>query len=179
MLNRIGRTCISLLQSNISVFMHFIRSVGYSAIWYLVQVALRYKDDKYFSCTFQFFEKATNHFNATEHHACSPTPTKISIDILLPTAKKVWPKISVAYFTKWFQSIFAVGGGCVLSISTCWPLPTYPHRVVKAPHFEAWTRPEPEITSPKTARARHLFLKPDLGLKAKFTEGVKICATAE
>ena len=31
MLNRIGRTCISLLQLNTSVFMHFIR-VGYSAI---------------------------------------------------------------------------------------------------------------------------------------------------
>jgi len=61
---------------------------------------LRYKDDKYFSCTFPFFEKATNDFNVTEHHACNLTPTKISIDILLPAAKKVWPKISVAYFTK-------------------------------------------------------------------------------
>ena len=28
MLNRTGRTCISLLQQNTSVFMHFIRSVG-------------------------------------------------------------------------------------------------------------------------------------------------------
>jgi len=26
-------------------------------------------------------------WNATGHHACSPTPTKISIDILLPAAK--------------------------------------------------------------------------------------------
>ena len=32
MLNRIGRMCISLLQQNASVFMQFIRSVGYSAI---------------------------------------------------------------------------------------------------------------------------------------------------
>jgi len=32
MLNRIGSTCISLLQYNTSVYMHFIRSVGYSAI---------------------------------------------------------------------------------------------------------------------------------------------------
>jgi len=66
--------------------MNFI-SVGYSAIWYLVQVALRYKDDEYFSCTFPFFEKATNLFNATWHHACSPTPTQISVDILLPVPK--------------------------------------------------------------------------------------------
>jgi len=32
MLNRIGPTFISLLQQNTSVFMHFIRSVGYTAI---------------------------------------------------------------------------------------------------------------------------------------------------
>ena len=38
-------------------------------------------------------------------------------------------------------------------------------------------KPEPS-PSPKP-QARHLFLKPYLGLKAKFTEGVKICATAE
>jgi len=38
MLNCIGRTCISLLQWNISVFIHFI-SVGYSAIRCFVQVA--------------------------------------------------------------------------------------------------------------------------------------------
>jgi len=80
--------------------MHFIRSVGYSAICCLVQVAQRYKEDKYFSCTFPFFEKATNLFNASGHCACSPTPTKIYIDILLPAGKKTWPKISEAYFTK-------------------------------------------------------------------------------
>jgi len=51
--------------------MRFI-SVGYSAIWRLVEVTWRYKDDKYFSCTFPFFEKATNLFNVTWHHACSP-----------------------------------------------------------------------------------------------------------
>jgi len=141
MLNRIGRTCISLLQLNTSIFMHFIRSVGYSAIWYLVQVALRYKDDKYVSCTIPFFEKARNNFNATEHHACNPTPTKISIDILLP-----------ADFDPY---LLLVGGGCVLSISPCWPLPTYPHRVVKAPHFEAWTRPSPK----SQARTR---IEPDI-----------------
>ena len=78
------------------------------------------------------------------------------------------------------QNLFLllVGGGCSLSTSPCWPLHTYPHRFVNGPHFEAWTRPQPEITSPNPARARYLFLKPDLGLKAKFTEGVQICATA-
>jgi len=74
--------------------MHFIRSVGYSAIWYLVQVASRYKNDKYLSCTFPFFEKATNLFNATGHYACSPTPTKISTDILLPASKTFGLKLA-------------------------------------------------------------------------------------
>jgi len=31
---------------------------------------------------------------------------------------------------------------------------------------------KPEITTPNPARGRHLFLKPDLGQKPKFTEGV-------
>jgi len=51
-------------------------------------------------------------------------------------------------------------------------------RSVNGPHFEARTRPEPEITSPNLARTRHIFLKPDLGPNTKFTDGVKICATA-
>jgi len=150
--------------------MHFIRSVGYSAIWCLVQVA-RFKDDKYISCTFAFFEKATNLFNATGHHTCSPTPTKISIDILLPAAKTFRLKLAQPTSQNEFNLyLLFVGGGCILSTSLCWPLPTYPQRVVIGPHFEAWTRPEPQITSPNPARARHLFLNPDLGLKAKFTE---------
>jgi len=37
--------------------------------------------------------------------------------------------------------------------------------IANGPHFEARTRPNLE-----SARARHLFLKPDLGPKAKFTE---------
>jgi len=73
--------------------MHFT-SVGYSAIWCLVQAAQRYKDDKYFSCTFPFIDKATNLFNAIGHHACSPTPTKISIDIHLPAAKSFGQKLA-------------------------------------------------------------------------------------
>jgi len=40
-----------------------------------------------FLAHFLFFEKAPNLFNATGHHAYTPTPTKISIDILLPAEK--------------------------------------------------------------------------------------------
>jgi len=65
---------------------------------------------RYFSCTFPFFEKATNLFNAAGHHACSSTPTKIYTDILLPAPKTFGLKIVVACFTNWFQSIFTVGG---------------------------------------------------------------------
>jgi len=63
---------------------------------------LMFKDETYFSCTFPLFVKTTNLFNATGHHDCSPTPAKIFIDILLP------------------------GVGCILSISPCWPLQSYP-----------------------------------------------------
>jgi len=34
-----------------------------------------------------FFEKAANLFSDIGHHSCRPTPTKISIDILLLAAK--------------------------------------------------------------------------------------------
>ena len=37
-------------------------------------------------------------------------------------------------------------------------------------------KPEP---GSNPGQARHLFLKPDLGLKAKLTEVVKVCTTAE
>ena len=113
-------------------------------------------------------------------HAAPPLPKSPLISSY--KQQNIWPKISVAYFTKWFQYIFIVGGwsgGCIFSISPCRPLPTYPHRVGKGPHFETWNRPEPVITSPNPARARHLFLKFNLSLKANFTEGFKICATAE
>jgi len=117
-------------------------------------------------------EKATNLFNAAGHYACSPTPTKISSEILLPVAntfrlKLAWPTSQ----NDFNLFLLLVGGESILSIAPCWPLHTYPHRVVKGPHVEAWTRSEPEITSPNPTRARHLLLKPGLGLKAKFTKG--------
>jgi len=139
---------------------------------------LRYKDD-IFLAHFRFLKKLQIFLMLAGHHACSSTSTKISIDILLPAPKTFGLKIIVACFTNWFQSILLlVGRGCILSISPFRPLHTYPHKVVKGPHCEAWTRSEPEVTSSNPARA-HLFLKLDLGLKAKLTEGVKICATAE
>ena len=126
------------------------------------------------------FEKSTNLFNATEHYACSATPIKISIDILLPAAKTFGLKLAEPTSQNNLNLfLLLVGGGCILSITPFWPQPTYPHRVAAGPYFEAWTRPEPEFTSPNPARARHLFLKPDVRPKAKFTQGVKICATAK
>ena len=83
---------------------------------------------KIFVAYFRFFEKATNLFIATEDHTYSPTPTKISIDILLPLATNIWLKISVVYFTKWFQSIFIVGGWRV-----------YPFNLpLSAPAYQRW-----------------------------------------
>ena len=48
------------------------------------------------------------------------------------------------------------------------------NRVVNGPLY----KPEPEITNPNPVRAWHLFLKPNLGPKDKFTEWVEICANA-
>ena len=132
-----------------------------------------------FLAHFRFFEKAANLFSVTGHHACSTTPTKISTVILLPAPKIFRLKLAQPTSQNDFNlCLLLVGGGCILSIFPCWPLHTYLHRIVKGPHFEALTRPQPEITSPNSTRARYLFLKPDLGLKAKFTEGVQICTTA-
>jgi len=111
-------------------------------------------------------------------HAAPPLPKSPLISSY--QQQNIWPKISVAYFTKWFQSIFTVAGWRTYPFNLPLFAPAYiPHRVIRGPHFEAWTRPEPEITSRNPAGVRHLFLKTDLGLKAKSTEGVKICATAE
>jgi len=60
----------------------------------------------------------------------------------------------------------------------CPGAPSLQHKVVNKLHLEDRTRHELEITSPNPARAQHLFLKPDLGPKAKFTDGVDVCATA-
>jgi len=38
-------------------------------------------------------------------------------------------------------------------------------KLVNGPQFESRTRPEPEITCPNPARARHIYLKLDLGRK--------------
>ena len=77
----------------------------------------------------------------------------------LTSSKNIWPKISVAYFTKWFQSIFTVGGWRMYPFNfPLLALYTYPQRVAKGPYFEAWTRSEPEVTSSTfifEARFRH------------------------
>ena len=98
-----------------------------------------------FLAHFRFFKKATNLFNSTGHHVCSPTPTKISIDIFLPAAKTFGLNVAQPISQNDFNLfLLLVGGGCILSISPCWPLHKYPHRIVKEPHSETWTRPEPE-----------------------------------
>ena len=128
---------------------------------------------KCFSCTFPFFERATNIFNVTGHQACSPTRITISIDILLPATKAFGLKlaqptsrmISIYFYCRWaedesFQSPL---------VAPC----IHTHTELQKGLI---LKPEP---SPNTAGAWHLLLKPDLCLKAKFTEGVEICATAE
>ena len=86
-----------------------ILSVWVTARFYVLFKSLNVTKTINFSLHISVFWKATNSFNATGHHACSPTLPK-SLVIPLTSSKKFWPKISVAHFTKWFQSIFTVGG---------------------------------------------------------------------
>jgi len=77
-------------------------------------------------------------------------------------------------------SIFTVGGWRTYPFNHPLLAPAYIHtQSCKKASFWNLDRPETEITSPNPTRARRLFLKPDLGLKAKVSERVKICATAE
>jgi len=92
---------ITLIVENIS-FHAFYKRCGLQRDLKSFSSWITFKDDEYFSCTFPLFAKTTNLFNATGHHACSPAPANISIGNLL------------------------LGGGCILSISPCWPLHTYP-----------------------------------------------------
>ena len=96
--------------------MHFIRSVGYRAILCLLQVAKSYKDDKHFFLHISVCGKSYKPFlNATGHHACSPTPTKTSIDTLLPAAKTFGLKLAWLTSQNDFNLyLVLVGGGCIL-----------------------------------------------------------------
>ena len=47
-----------------------------------------------FLAHFRCFAKAPNLFTAAGHHACTPTPAKISIDILLPAEKTFGLKLA-------------------------------------------------------------------------------------
>jgi len=111
-------------------------------------------------------------------HAAPPLPKSPLISTY--QQQNHWPKISVAYFTKWFQSIFTVGGWRTYPFNLPLLGPAYiSTQSCKRASFWSLDRPETEVTSPNPASARHLFLKPDLGLKAKVSERVKICTTAE
>ena len=122
-----------------------------------------------FLAPFRFLKKLQNFLMLLGiMHAASPLP-KTSL-ISSYKQQKVWHKISVANFTKLFQSIFTVGG---------WR--TYPFNL---PLLALACKPtqsckKASFWSLNPARVRHLLLKPDLGLKDKFTEAVKICATAQ
>jgi len=95
----------------------------------------------------------------------------------LTSSKNIWPKISVACSASqndFNLFLLLVGGGCtVLSISPCWPLPTYPHRVVKRPHFEAWTRPDPKSQARTRLEPDIYFWSPIYAWKSNLPRGLR------
>ena len=111
-------------------------------------------------------------------HASPPLPK--SPFIVLPAVNKLWPKISVAYFTKWFQSNFTVAGWRMYPFNLPLLAPAYIlTQSCKRASFWNLNPAGARHHKPKHGSSPTFFLKPDLGLKATFTEGVKICATAE
>jgi len=120
--------------------MHFIRSVGYITTRFdvLFKSLNVTKTINIFLAHFRFLKKQQIFLNAAGHNACSPTTTKITIDILLPVAKTIGQKLAQPTSQNDFNLfLLLLGGGCIFSISPCWPLHTYPQRVVKWPYFEA------------------------------------------
>jgi len=89
---------------------------------------------------------------------------------LLISSKNIWPNISVAYFTKWFQSIFTVGG---------WRMYPFNLPLLAPAYISTQCCKRASFWSLNPTQARHLFLKSDVGPKAKFSEGVKICTISE
>ena len=76
----------------------------------------------------------------------------------LTSSKSIWPKISVAYFTKWFQPILTVGGWRMYR--------PFNFRLLAPAYKPTQSCKRASFWSLNPTRVRHLFLKPDLGLKA-------------
>ena len=89
--------------------MHFKRSVGYSAIWCFVQVANVTKTINIFLAHFRFLKKLQI-FLMLLGIMHAPHPCQNLQWYPLTSSKNIWPKITVAYFKKWFQPVFTVGG---------------------------------------------------------------------
>jgi len=100
----VGRSAQNACALAARAYHSYCRTLQFSCISYEVWVTARFdvlfnslnvtKTINTLLAHFRFFKKATNLFNALGHHACSPTPTKISIDILLPAAKTFGLKLA-------------------------------------------------------------------------------------
>ena len=82
MLNRIGRTCISLF--TVEHFSFHAFCVSQRDLMSCSSHLTLQRRQIVFLHISVFLKKLQNLFNAAGHHACNPTPTKISTDILLP-----------------------------------------------------------------------------------------------
>ena len=89
--------------------MRFIRSMGTARFDVLFKSLNVTKTVDIFSAHFAFLKKLQVFLILLGiMHAAPPLPNLHWYP--LSSSRNIWPKISVAYFTKWFQPIFAVGG---------------------------------------------------------------------
>ena len=108
MLNRIGRTCISLLVEHCS-FHAFYKKCGLQRDFMSCSSRLTLQRRWIFFLHFSVFWKSyKSEMLLGIMHAAPPLPKSPLISSY--QQQSIWPKISVAYFTKWFQSVFTVGG---------------------------------------------------------------------
>ena len=131
------------------------------------------KTINFFPCTFPFFENTTNGFSATGHHACRPTPTEISTDILLP-AGKTFGLICVIsiYFYCWL----------VEDVSFQTPLlpPAYiPTQSCKRTSFVSLNPARARNHKPEPGSSPTFIFEARFRPESQFIGEVKICATAK
>ena len=105
-------------------------------------------------------------------HAAPPLPKSPLISSY--QRQNIWPKISVAYFTKWFQYMFSVGGWRMYPFNLPLLAPAYiPTQSCKRASFWSLNPAGARNYKPEPGSSPTFIFETDWGPKAKFTEGVK------
>jgi len=109
LLNRVGRTCISLFTVEHFSFHAFHKKCVLQRDLMSCSSRLTLQRGEIFFLHIFVFWKNCKSFSCCWASRIQPQQDQILHWYPLTSSKHIWPKISIAYFTKWFQSIFTVG----------------------------------------------------------------------